>query len=94
MTDVELSLQNDSQRETLESMPPRLHEQVCRRLQDAQKQLSDLLRLTERFTPDDPGGKIKRAAQWVVAKGKVERFKGKLEAVCEDLREAMGEYKR
>jgi hypothetical protein len=36
---------------------------------------------------------VKNAAHWVIAKGKVERLKGRLESVCESLRASLDDFK-
>ena len=87
---VEVSLQD---KEHTERLPAQLSESVSTKLKKAKDVLSELEVLTHiHFSEGGTTGKVKRVA-WTLAKGKVEKLKKKLEGVCEDLRDVMGEYR-
>ena len=87
---VEVSLRDQGHTERI---PRYLRNAVCTKLQKARDILLELEVLTHIHFSD--GGsviKVKRVA-WTLAKSKLEKLKKKLESVCEDLREVMGEYR-
>ena len=87
---VEGSLQNQ---EHTERIPELLRDRVYTKLKKAKDVLLELEVFTHiHFTDERSTGKIKRVA-WALAKGKVEKLKKKLESICEDLRDVMGEYR-
>ena len=89
LRNVAATLQDCDQRSKL---PGPESERVCSKLQEARDQLVDLQKAVEFLKPSG-GHRLKRSALWTLAKGKIERCRGRLEAVLEDLRQSLGQYK-
>jgi hypothetical protein len=75
-------------------LPNELHERICIKLEDARQQLCQLSSFTKDLSAsDDQSRRIKQSARWLLAKGKIESMKSRLESVCETLRLSLGDYK-
>lgn len=98
LTDAELlikTVESSLEASKDQELPAYLRDQVNEKLEGAKLQLLDILELLRKFGTRSgrPLPDFKNAAHWVVAKGKVERLKERLESVCESLRASLNDFK-